>query len=71
MKFATPLIEGRLLRRYQRFLADVDLGGTVVTAHCPNTGSLLGCAQAGSRVWLSRNDNGTRKHPHTWELVSP
>ncbi|MFZ5511113.1 MAG: DNA/RNA nuclease SfsA [Pseudomonadota bacterium] len=69
MKFAAPLIEGRLLRRYQRFLADVDLGGAVVTAHCPNTGSMLGCAQAGSRVWLSRHDSGTRKYAHTWELV--
>ncbi|MEW5890110.1 MAG: DNA/RNA nuclease SfsA [Pseudomonadota bacterium] len=70
MKFAAPLIEGRLLRRYWRFLADVDLGGgTVVTAHCPNTGSMLGCARVGSRVWLSRHDSGTRKYPHTWELV--
>ncbi|MBL8436714.1 MAG: DNA/RNA nuclease SfsA [Zoogloeaceae bacterium] len=65
-----PLTEGRLLRRYQRFLADVALAdGSVVTAHCPNTGSMLGCKEAGSRVWLSAATRPTRKLPWTWELV--
>ena len=69
MKWSAPLARGRLIRRYQRFLADVDLDGTAVTAHCPNTGSMLGCAEPGSRVWLSRAENPSRKLPWTWEMV--
>lgn len=64
------MIEGRLLRRYKRFLADVELpGGEVITAHCPNTGAMTGCAEPGFRVWLSVSESKTRKYPHTWELV--
>jgi len=64
------LIEGVLVRRYKRFLADIELaGGEVITAHCPNTGAMTGCAEPGSRVWLSRSAAKTRKYPYTWELV--
>ncbi|HXF79364.1 MAG TPA: DNA/RNA nuclease SfsA, partial [Usitatibacter sp.] len=69
MRFASRLIEGRLIRRYKRFLADVQLAGEVVTAACPNTGSMMGCAEPGSRVWLSEHESATRKYRHTWELV--
>nr|BBJ02691.1 sugar fermentation stimulation protein A [Marinobacter nauticus] len=70
MKFAEPLVEGRLIRRYKRFLADVCLpDGEEVTAHCPNTGSMLGCQPDNARVWLSRSDNPKRKLKYTWELV--
>ncbi|MGK2188449.1 MAG: sugar fermentation stimulation protein A [Pseudomonadales bacterium] len=70
MKFEQPLLEGLLIRRYKRFLADVRLAdGSEVTAHCPNTGSMLGCQPANGRVWLSRSDNPARKLPYTWELV--
>src|SRR5437764_5898633 len=69
MKYSRPLVEGRLLRRYKRFLADIQLPEGVITAACPNTGSLMGCCDAGSRVWLSESDSATRKYRHTWELV--
>jgi sugar fermentation stimulation protein A len=65
-----PLLEGHLLRRYQRFLADVELAdGRVVTAHTPNTGSMRQCAVPGHRVLLSTSANPARKLPYTWELV--
>ena len=70
MRFPSPLVRGRLLKRYKRFLADVALDtGETVTATCPNTGSMLGLATPGSTVWLSRSDSQTRKYPHTWEMV--
>ena len=65
-----PLIPGTLLRRYKRFLADIELeDGTTVTVHCPNSGSMKGCATPGSRVYISRSPNTGRKYPFTWELV--
>lgn len=70
MRFDQPLVEGRLVRRYKRFLADVDLASEGrVTAHCPNTGSLLGCADPGCRVWLSHRPDPRRRYPYTWELA--
>lgn len=70
MEFPAPLVPGRLIQRYKRFLADValDEGGTI-TAHCPNTGSMLGCADPGSRVWLAHAPSPTRKYAYTWELT--
>jgi sugar fermentation stimulation protein A len=69
MKF-DQLTQGRLVKRYKRFLADVELStGEVITVHCPNTGAMTGCAEPGSNVWLSRSTVKTRKYPHTWELV--
>lgn len=64
------LIKGKLIRRYKRFLADVEMEtGEVITVHCPNSGSMKGCAIEGAPVWLSVSDNPKRKYPHTWELV--
>jgi sugar fermentation stimulation protein A len=65
-----PFLSGTLIRRYKRFLADIELAdGTVVTAHTPNSGSMMGCAIPGSPVLLSRSESAARKYPFTWELV--
>lgn len=70
MQFEFPLLQGRLVRRYKRFLADVELAdGTQITAHTPNTGSMLGCCTPGSRVWLRDSGDAKRKYPFSWELV--
>ncbi|MEQ9545849.1 MAG: DNA/RNA nuclease SfsA [Marinobacter sp.] len=70
MNFSQSLIKGKLVRRYKRFLADVLLeDGSEVVAHCPNTGSMLGCQPDNARVWLSESDNPKRKLRYTWELV--
>ncbi|KKJ76424.1 sugar fermentation stimulation protein [Kiloniella litopenaei] len=69
MKFDTPLIPGKLIKRYKRFLADVELtDGSIVTAHTTNTGSMLGLIEANSHVWLSESDNPKRKLKYTWEI---
>jgi len=65
------LEQGKLIRRYKRFLADIELpSGDVITAHCPNTGAMTGCADPGSAVWYSTSDNAKRKYPHTFEIVA-
>lgn len=70
MHFQTPLVTGRLERRYKRFLADVTLDdGRFITASVPNTGSMLGLTAPGSRVWLSVSDAPHRKYPHSLQIV--
>ena len=70
MRFPSPLVRGRLVQRYKRFLADVRLdSGETITAACPNTGAMLGLNTPGAAVWLSRSEAPTRKYPYTWEMV--
>ncbi len=70
MRFEKPLVSGRLLRRYKRFLADILLDdGEEITAHVANPGAMLGLDAQGARVYLSRSDNPKRKLPYSWEIV--
>ncbi len=72
MNFDDPLLPGVLVKRYKRFLTDVDLNdGGLVTAHCANPGSMIGLTEPGSEVWLSPANNPKRKLKYTWELIRP
>jgi len=65
-----PLLGGILLKRYKRFLADIQLNsGEIITAHCPNTGPMTGVCQVGAPVQVSRSDNPQRKLAYTWEMI--
>jgi len=69
MRFDPVLEEGRLLRRYKRFLADIETpAGEALCIHCPNTGSMRNCMEEGGRLWFSRSTDPRRKLPGTWEL---
>ncbi len=70
MRFETPLVPARLIRRYKRFLADCTLDdGREVTAHCANPGSMIGLAEQGTKIWLEPNDDSKKKLKYGWRLV--
>lgn len=70
MKFTTKLIKGKLIRRYKRFLADVELeDGSVVIAHCTNSGSMKSCIEEGAPVYLTPANDPKRKTKYSWEMI--
>lgn len=71
MRFPTPLVPARLIRRYKRFLADITLeeDGREVTAHAPNPGAMLGLAEPGMRIWVEPNDDPKKKLKYGWRLA--
>ena len=69
MEFTKSLIKGKLVKRYKRFFADIKLNKKVVTAHCPNTGSMKGLLDANNQVFISKNDNPKRKLKYTLEII--
>ena len=70
MKFPTPLTHGTLIKRYKRFLADVQLDdGTIITAHCTNSGTMKSCIEEGAEVYLSPAADPNRKTKFTWEMI--
>ncbi|USD66706.1 DNA/RNA nuclease SfsA [Vibrio sp. SCSIO 43136] len=70
MHFQPQLESAKLIKRYKRFLADIELpDGSIRTIHCANTGAMTGCAEPGDTVWFSTSDNPKRKYPNSWELT--
>ncbi len=69
MKFTNSLIKGKLIRRYKRFFTDIEVNNKILTAHCPNTGSMKGLLDKGNTVWLTRHDNPKRKLKYTLEMI--
>jgi len=69
MKFTKSLIKGKLIKRYKRFFADIKLNKKMVTAHCPNTGSMMGLLNINNDVWISKSSNPKRKLKFTLEII--
>jgi len=69
MKFTSTLIKGKLVKRYKRFFADIKVNNQIITAHCPNTGSMLGLLDQDNEVWVTKSDNPNRKLKYTLEII--
>ena len=69
MNFEKTLISGEFVKRYKRFFVDVKVDNLTITAHCPNTGSMMGLINSGCRVWLSHSDNPKRKLKYTLQII--
>ena len=69
MIFENKLISGLLIKRYKRFFVDIEVNNQIITAHCPNTGSMQGLLNKGNRVWISKSNNPNRKLKYTLEII--
>ena len=69
MKFDDKLISGQFIKRYKRFFVDLKIKDKIITAHCPNTGSMLGLLKNGNKVWLSKSNNPKRKLKYTLQII--
>ena len=69
MEFSKPLVKGKFIRRYKRFFTDVKIKNEIVTAHCPNTGSMKGLLKEGNKVWVSKTNNFKRKLKYTLQII--
>ena len=69
MKFTSTLIKGKLIKRYKRFFVDIKANNKVLTAHCPNTGSMMGLLDKGNHVWLTHHNDPNRKLKYTLEMI--
>ena len=69
MKFKKKLLQGTLIKRYKRFFVDIKYQNITITAHCPNSGSMMGLLNKGNNVWFSKSDNPKRKLKYTLEIV--
>ena len=69
MKFKKRLLQGSLIKRYERFFVDIEYRNKTITAHCPNSGSMLGLLNKGNTVWFSESDNPKRKLKYTLEII--
>ena len=69
MNFENKLISGQFIKRYKRFFVDIKVKNKIITAHCPNTGSMYGLLKKGNKVWLSKSDNPKRKLKYTLQII--
>jgi len=69
MKFTSSLIKGKLIKRYKRFFTDIKVNNKIITAHCPNTGSMMGLIDEGNQVWLTKHNDPKRKLKYTLEMI--
>ena len=69
MKFTSTLFKGKLVKRYKRFFVDIKVNNSILTAHCPNTGSMMGLLDQENDVWITKNDNPNRKLKFTLEMI--
>ena len=69
MKFKEPLLQGVLIKRYKRFFSDIKYQNKIITAHCPNTGSMIGLLESGNKVWFSKSNDPKRKLKYTLQII--